>query len=113
MTKEPEWIRRLRAECAPPSSQAKVARRIGYSATVLHHVLHGTYKGNLAQVQKAVEGALMGATVKCPVLGAIPGNKCLEYQGRPFAATNPQRVALFNACHGGKCPNARATEKSS
>jgi hypothetical protein len=99
------WMERLRGECAR-TSQAHVARRIGYSATVLHHVLHGTYKGNLSQVQKAVEGALMGATVECPVLGDLPSNRCLTIQAQPFAATNPTRVALYRACRNG-CRHSR------
>jgi hypothetical protein len=54
------WLERLRAECGR-ISQSKVSVVIGYSPAVVNQVLKGSYK--------AVEGALMGATVKCPVLG--------------------------------------------
>ncbi len=57
-------------------------------------------------MQKAVEGALMGMTVTCPVLQEIPANRCLEIQNQPFAATNPVRVRLYHACRSG-CPNSR------
>jgi hypothetical protein len=99
------WTDRLRLECAR-TSQSKVAERIGYSPAVVNQVLGGSYKGDLRAVQKAVEGALMGATVECPVLGTIGGNRCLEEQRRPFAATNPNRVRLFKTCP--TCPNNRA-----
>ena len=95
----------MRAECAR-SSQTTVARLIGYSPTVVNRVLKGNYEGDAQAVQKAVEGALMGATVNCPVLREIAANRCLEIQGQPFAATNPTRVALFKACRSG-CPHSR------
>jgi DNA-binding transcriptional regulator YdaS (Cro superfamily) len=105
-----EWRKRLESECAR-ASQAKVAKRIGYSPAVINQVLRGSYKGDLQAVQKAVEGALMGATVRCPVLGDLPSNRCLEIQAQPFAATSPTRVMLHHACRNG-CPNSRiAREK--
>jgi hypothetical protein len=71
-------------------------------------VLKGTYKGDVSSVQRAVEGALMGMTVECPVIGDLPRNRCLEYQRQPFAATNPMRVQLSRACP--TCPNRRGAE---
>ncbi len=100
-----EWRERLAEECKR-LSQAKVARRIGYSPAVINQVLRGSYKGDLRAVQKAVEGALMGATVQCPILGELPANRCLEIQAQPFAATSPTRVMLHHACRNG-CPNSR------
>jgi len=99
------WRETLALQCGQ-RSQARVAATIGYSAAVVNQVLAGTYKGDLAAVQKAVEGAFMGATVDCPVLGVIPSNRCLEEQRRPFAATSPNRVRLYRACRAG-CPNSR------
>jgi hypothetical protein len=86
------WRERLAAECAR-TSQSKVAAAIGYSPTVVNQVLGGSYPGDL----KAVEGAFMRATVACPVLGEIPGNRCLEEQHRPFASTNTQRASRSSA----------------
>lgn len=107
MTLKSEWVRELREACAAKdSSQAAVARRIGYSTTVVNQVLKGTYKGDLTSVQRAVEGALMGATVECPVLGELSRQRCIEYQRAGFRITNPMRVALSRACP--KCPNRRS-----
>lgn len=94
---EPEWLKVLRDVCTK-SSQAAVAARIGYSATVVNQVLKGKYTGDLQAVEQAVRGALLSYTVACPVLGALPAHLCLEHQRRPFAATNPLRVKLYRAC---------------
>lgn len=91
------WLTVLQESCQH-STQAAVAKRINYSPTVVNQVLKGTYKGDLASVQKAVEGALLGLTVDCPVIGELPRDRCLEYQRRGFAATNPLRVTLSIAC---------------
>jgi len=104
---ESDWITVLRETCAK-RSQAKVAERIGYSATVVNQVLKGTYKGDLKAVQRAVEGALMGLTVDCPVVGEMPRNRCLEFQRQRFAATNPMRVQFALQCP--TCPNRRGAE---
>jgi len=100
-----KWIDALRAACARVGSQARVAAQIGYSPAVVNQVLKGVYKGDIARVQQAVEGALMGATVDCPVLGELPRNRCLENQDRPFAATNPIRVQLYRTCRE-SCPHS-------
>ena len=100
-----DHVERLLQECQR-TSQAKAAARIGYSPAVVNQVLRGTYKGDLKAVKKAIEGALMGATVACPVLGELPSNKCLLIQAQPFAATNPTRVQLYQACRAG-CRHSR------
>lgn len=95
--KEQDWLTVL-AEACRDSSQAAVAARIGYSATVVNQVLKGKYTGDLRAVEQAVRGALLSYTIECPVLGALPAHLCLEHQRRPFAATNPLRVRLYRAC---------------
>ena len=102
------WLKRLRAECAR-TSQAKVAAALGYSSSVVNQVLAGAYEGDLKAVQKAFEGAFLGAVVDCPVLGRLAAHRCLAHQRAPFAATNPTRVALYRACRGG-CPHSRLGE---
>lgn len=101
------WLTVLRESC-DTSSQAATAKRINYSPTVVNQVLKGTYKGDLNSVQKAVEGALMGLSVECPVIGTLPRDRCcLDYQRRGFAATNPLRVTLTQACP--RCTNRRGS----
>ncbi len=101
-----DWIEALRTE-AKNTSQASAATRIGYSPAVVNQVLKGTYKGDLTSVEEAVRGAIMGATVECPVIGDIPRNRCIDHQRRSgrFAATNPTRVQLHRACP--VCKNRR------
>ena len=104
------WIEILRAACTA-GSQREMARKIGYSVTVVSQVLGGTYKGDLARVKAAVEGALMQTEVECPVCGVIPRQRCVEHQRKPFMHTSPMRVALFKACRGG-CTNALTNSNS-
>lgn len=94
------WIEVLRSAVAQ-SSQTRVARKIGYSNSVISYVLAGTYTGDLKRVQAAVEGALMNAQVECPILGLISRAKCVEIQRRPFTPTNPLNVQLYRACRSG------------
>lgn len=104
----PDWMEVLRTRCAQ-TSQARVAAEIGMSATTVSQVLAGKYGADLNRVRERVEGALMRRTVECPVLGELPRNQCLDHQGRPFAATNPQRVMLWRACRG--CPHREQREE--
>jgi len=104
------WLKRLREECGR-ASQTKVAAMLGYSAAVVNQVLQGSYEGDLRAVQKAVEGVFMGAKVNCPVLGVLAANRCVAIQRRPFAATNPTRIALYRACRSG-CPHSRLTDEA-
>lgn len=97
-----DWLVVLRAACANGKQRA-VAERCGYSAAVISAVLNNNYKGDLKAVQAAVEGALMGAVVECPVVGELPRQRCVENQRRSFAATNPSRIAFARTCPN--CPN--------
>lgn len=100
-----DWLNVLRAACKR-TSQAKVAAQIGYSPAVVNQVLKGAYTGNIDKVRAKIEGALMGATVECPVIGEIPRDRCVDHQNRrQFAATNPLRVQLHSACQ--ECPNSK------
>lgn len=95
-----EWIKALRAECRR-TSQIRVARRLGVSATSINQVLGGNYKASTARIEQRVRGELMRETVECPVLGEITKRRCDDEQRRPFASTNPQRIAVYKACRSG------------
>jgi hypothetical protein len=101
----PNWVLVLAEQC-DASSQKAAAERIGYSPAVVNTVLKHTYKGDLTAVEQAVRGALLDATVLCPVAGELPAHVCLDYQRQPFRSTNAQRVKLYRACRSG-CPNKR------
>lgn len=101
----PDWVAAL-ADAADATSQAQVADRLGYSAAVVSCVLRDRYAGDLASVRQAVEGALMRASVDCPVLGELRADRCLAEQRKPLSASSPQRVRLWRACRS--CQHARA-----
>ncbi|MFO1417285.1 MAG: hypothetical protein U1E83_01310 [Methylotetracoccus sp.] len=104
MSKE-AWLGALRLACEK-SSQATVARRLGVSPATVSQVLKGTYRADLGGIEKRVRGALLGETVECPILGSIRTNICLDWQAKPFAATNELRVMLYRACRDG-CPHSK------
>jgi len=99
------WLEVLAAQCRR-RSQAAVAEDLGVSPAMVNQSLRGRYRGDTERLQALVEGAYMGRTVPCPVLGEVALNQCLDHQTRPFAATNPVRVALYRACRNG-CAQAR------
>lgn len=99
-----DWLALLRARCeqigqtaASKELQAQQPDRYP-SAELLSRVLKGTYPHRTDRLQALVLGLYGGETVECPVLGAIGRDECRGHQSRPFAATNPQRVALYRAC---------------
>lgn len=84
--------------------QAEVARRIEYASSTISQILGGSYAGNPDNVLAKVEEVFGTSTVNCPYFGyPIPLSACAKHRTRPFAATNPQRVQLFRACHS--CPH--------
>jgi hypothetical protein len=96
----PDWVLALATAC-DESSQAAVARRLGYSPTAVSTTLKGDYGADLSRLEAAVRGAFMAATVGCPVIGEIGADLCAEHQRRPYANTNPTRIALHRACRSG------------
>jgi hypothetical protein len=99
-----DWLSLLRGRC-DQIGQTACARELraqqpdNYpSAELLSRVLKGTYPHRTDRLEALVMGAYGGQTVDCPVLDVIGRDECLGHQSRPFAATNPQRVALYRAC---------------
>lgn len=105
VTNEPEWIAVLRAYCEK-HSQPKASKLIGYAPGTISAVIAGKYPADMGRIQQAVEGALMAASVDCPVAGEIPRQTCIAHQRRAHnpQATNPMRVALSRACPD--CPKS-------
>lgn len=101
----PDWVWALAGEC-DRSSQGKAAKRLNVSPSMVNQALKGTYTGDTARLESKVRGEFMSQTVNCPVLGEISTRKCLDEQKRPFASTNPLRVAVYRACRSG-CANFR------
>jgi len=80
------------------SSQAKVAKELGYSASTVNQVLKGSYAGGLDNFLERVAEVYGGDTIDCPVLGDIPLSRCSSERKKPFRATNHQAVELFRTC---------------
>ncbi|MNQ88590.1 hypothetical protein D3C85_1038590 [compost metagenome] len=104
------WLEVLQAEVAA-SSLAVVADKLGISRTTISQVCNQKYPGDLARVEKLVEGNLMGHKVICPILGEIPVHQCLAYQRRKAdeVGTRPMDIKLWKACHSG-CPHSQISE---
>lgn len=107
------WVEVLRDE-ARRTSQAKAGARIGYSASVVCQVLKGSYiAGDLSAVRKAVEGALMAATVECPALGMeLRTDRCIAFQRATTSrnAGTPHNARLARTCP--TCPNNRFAKET-
>jgi hypothetical protein len=101
----PDWVEQLARE-ANRTTAKKAAQRIGYSGAVVSHVLNNAYPGDIARVEAKVRGALMSATVMCPVVGEIGLDRCLDEQKMGNTGASSIRARLYRACRGG-CPNSR------
>lgn len=102
-----EWVITL-AEACDRQSQSLVAKRLGYSGSVISSVIKRNYKGSYQMVEQAVRGALMNEKLDCPVLGEIGRHDCLSNQKKAatFNPTSSFRVQLYRACRG-NCPFSR------
>ena len=103
----PDWVVVL-AEACDDHSQSTVARRIGYSTSVVNQVVNGGYDGDMARVEEAVRASLMAETVDCPEVGiSIPLATCLEHQKHAKAGNRSSafRARMAAACHA--CPHSR------
>lgn len=100
-----DWMDVLRAAVKRDGLRA-VANRLRRSKSAISGVLTGTYKASTSRIEERVRGELMNKTHECPVLGDISPARCQDEQEKPFAATNPTRVALYRACRNG-CPHYR------
>ncbi|WP_425099166.1 hypothetical protein [Tropicibacter sp. S64] len=93
----PDWIIAL-AEACDASSQNKVAKQIGRSASLVSTVLTNSYAGNMEAVEDVVRGALMSEKVACPHLGEIGTQKCRAWRSRPFSNRNTLSIQMYRAC---------------
>jgi hypothetical protein len=108
----PEWVSVLATAC-DRSSQNNVAKKMGYSASVISAVLNQCYKGAYNAVEQTIRGKLMSETLECPILGALKQDICLAHQKR---AMNPNpnsglRMQVSRACRGG-CPHSRLPNRN-
>ncbi|MBI4928160.1 MAG: helix-turn-helix transcriptional regulator [Anaerolineae bacterium] len=88
----------LLRQAVASQGQAAVARAIGYSDSAVSQALSGKYRGSLENLLCRVNEVYGSDTVQCPVMGPITIQRCAAERRKPFAASSPQRVKLFNAC---------------
>lgn len=88
------------------TSQAQVARAIGYKPTTVSLILSGSYGGNPDTVLERVAEIYGNETVACPLLGAIRLGTCADHRRMARPGGNHMRVQQFRACRacerGGK-----------
>lgn len=101
----PDWLYEL-CRLADEVGLTGTEKRLGsYSRSAISTVISRKYQGDYGRVEEMVRGALMDATVDCPVLGEIGRDRCLKEQKEPFRPTSRHRAQLFHACK--ICPNRR------
>jgi hypothetical protein len=102
----PDWVKAL-LQAMEAMPQKTIASRLGYSSSAITNVIRRKYSGNLALLEAAVRGLLMGETCRCPVLEDISKLVCVDHQRRARwhrPAADPIRRMLFEACRS--CPNS-------
>lgn len=102
----PDWIVAL-AEHLDRVGLETTAETIGYSGSAISTAVRNIYKGDVGRVEEKVRGALMGLTVHCQIIGELSRSACLDWQGKPKAATSAHRMLMYRACRN-NCPNFRS-----
>lgn len=105
----PDWVEVLAVACAR-SSQAKVARALGRSATVVSQVLNRKYPAEYDAIEERVRGVFQHQTILCPSLGDMGLQVCQDWRqkARSFVIGNPLRGRMYRACH--RCPRYLRTQ---
>lgn len=108
--KAPDWIVAL-ARCADgPDSLNAIGAKLGVSGGALSAVISHSYPGGYARIEVRVRGALMAATVNCPVEGEIARNRCADNQVSKPSSASPARAQFPFRCK--TCPHAFQKEQS-
>ncbi|MEH7830356.1 hypothetical protein [Gemmobacter denitrificans] len=99
----PDWVQTLAIQCGK-TSQARVAKALGRSTTIVSQILNNKYPAGTAGIEERVRGVFEKAMADCPSLGPIPVNQCQDWRGKAgeFLVGNPMRVRMYRACH--RCP---------
>jgi hypothetical protein len=100
----PDWIVALARRADGAESLNAIGGKLGVSGGALSAVLSRTYPGGYSRIEARVRGALMSATVTCPVEGEIARNRCADNQASKPSAASPARAQFPFRCKS--CPNA-------
>jgi len=85
------------------SSQAAVAREIGYSPGTVNQILHDNYAGCPDVVLQRVSEVYGNETLTCPFLGQITLGQCAQHRKQARPGGNHLRVKQYRACRA--CPH--------
>lgn len=102
----PDWVETLAIECGK-TSQSRVAKKLGRSASLVSQVLNRKYGGELTAIEERFRGVFDHCTLACPALGTMPLQDCQDWRAkaRVFQTGNPLRVRMYRACLS--CPRNR------
>lgn len=106
----PDWVLGLARACMS-TSQNKVAKAMGCSASLISTVISARYPGDMERVEAMYRGAYERAVVDCPALGELATNVCRKWRSksRKLNPANSQNVMMYRACRS--CP-LNAEEKA-
>lgn len=80
------------------STQAAVARRLGYSSSHVSLALKGSKQHHTTTFMQRVVDVFGKQQINCPVLGDISPQRCCGERKREFSTANPLRVELWVKC---------------
>lgn len=80
------------------TSQADVARRLGYQPSAINQLLRDKYNANPDAILQKVREVFGTETVTCPVLGEITLGRCSEEKKKEFAPVSSAYVRQRKAC---------------
>lgn len=100
-----DWLSILRDQIAAKGLPA-VATELGVAKSTISMVAGGKYPARTDRIEARVLAVYGGATVACPVLGAIDTATCAGNHDRArrigLRAGNPETLRLFKTCSN--CP---------
>jgi DNA-binding transcriptional regulator YdaS (Cro superfamily) len=100
----PDWALALANAC-DAQGRAAVARRLGYSESVLSQMLSNNYGGNVEKVSAKIRAVIMAEMMTCPAEGPMALDMCQRHQARRESdIQNGWHRRMFAACRSG-CPH--------
>lgn len=101
----PDWVAEL-ADYADAKRLKGAAEKLGCSTAVVSTVIANKYAGDVGRIEEMVRGAIMGATVDCPIKGDMTRDVCLSWQRKPYVLSSSARAEMYRACRSG-CPHSK------
>lgn len=84
----PDWVETLAIQCGK-TSQAKVAKLLDRSPTVVSQILNRKYPADTAGIEERVRGVFQHVVIQCPAQQAIPAHACQDSRSNACASPLP------------------------